>query len=1004
MFIDAEGSIIVAESKAGSLCALARSSQPTPVMSPISGSTNNAMAVTFSTSLPLSNAPAFHYTLDGSLPTKLSPSGTSAAFDGAYSSNGFRTVRMRCFSPDLATSTETSNTYTFYVSAPDLSPAGGTNNNPIAVTLTNATIGAAIYWTLDGTEPSATNGTLYTAPVTMASNGIFKATGLKSGYTNSVTASQTFVFVPDMPIINAASTGSNDIPIALSCTTTNTLIYYTIDGTDPTTASTPYVGTFLMPRNGTIKARAYRSGFFPSAIASTNIVLTVADPQCQPSAATGTNQLTVTLADATTNAILRYTLDGSTPTTNSPVYSNPLVIKTNTLLSAIAFRDGCTTSAVITNQFYIQVDTPIIDPPSGFFPNGTWVTLSVQRTNASIYYTTNGADPANTDTLYTGPFQLARLGTGSDMRIVKARAFAPSTLASAVAQGQAVASNIIGVPADMVGGIGASLVVPIVIDLAADQQVKSLQFRFEVTPSSPNAPPLTNFLEHLTITATNDFVTQGLGSADNNPITNYVRAYINGTTNGIELYSWSENLLFIDFSSVLNLKLKVPNTANGGDTYKLSVLAVSATSDGQQTTVKISPMVSRTLTVSNISYMAGDASPGAWYNAGDFGNGTLDNADLNVAINASLGIRVPYDFSDAFNAMDVYPEGPGIIGDGMISYLDWEHILQRSLGLETNNWVRFWTPGGILGHRQTTPQALVQAQARTTAVSDAQILTTTTQTATNLWLRHALIAAQTVTNQIPGAQCSVPVYIQVLPGFSVAGLQFRAVCTPVDGAPAPATLRFASAGWISAVMAHALSASNQAACIWPLDSLSKPLQGSNLLGYIQFQIPTNAQSGQRYNIQLLSPDGAADYQTQLSLESASGAVWVQSAPTTIGHTVSEQWKTNFFTSVDNTNADSEADPDRDGAPNWQEYLAGTNPTNALSRLQFSQTDIQAGQITLQWQAAAGRTYIIESASTLAGAVWTPLTTNGFTQDQTGSINQPAPVASNRFYRIRLLQP
>jgi hypothetical protein len=115
---------------------------------------------------------------------------------------------------------------------------------------------------------------------------------------------------------------------------------------------------------------------------------------------------------------------------------------------------------------------------------------------------------------------------------------------------------------------------------------------------------------------------------------------------------------------------------------------------------------------------------------------------------------------------------------------------------------------------------------------------------------------------------------------------------------------------------------------------------------------------------------------------------------------------NFFGSLTNALAQDDADPDGDGMPNWQEYLAGTNPTNALSALQFSGAGFASGgaaNINLSWQTAPGRSYVLESSPAAGGNNWTPVNTN------LGDGNAFQVVLTNhtgtaRFYRIQLVQP
>ena len=60
-------------------------------------------------------------------------------------------------------------------SAPSVSPNGGTFSGSATITLSTTTSGAAIRYTLDGTEPSLTNGSLYSDPFTITTSATVKA-------------------------------------------------------------------------------------------------------------------------------------------------------------------------------------------------------------------------------------------------------------------------------------------------------------------------------------------------------------------------------------------------------------------------------------------------------------------------------------------------------------------------------------------------------------------------------------------------------------------------------------------------------------------------------------------------------------------------------------------------------------------------------------------------------------------------------------------------------------
>ena len=321
------------------------------------------------------------------------------------------------------------------VATPMFTPVAGTYTASLSVTITDATAGAAIYFTTDGSTPT-TSSMLYESAISVASaSETIKAIAVKANLLPSAVGQATFAIRPPAatPKLSLApGTYTTTQSVTITDATPATTLYYTTDGSTPTNTSTRYTGAIKVATSETLQAIAYGAGLSGSAVAKAiytiNLPATAA-PVFSPAAGTYTTAQKVTITDATAGATIYYTTDGTTPSTSSSRYTAAISVAASETIRAFATVAQHRNSPVSTGVFAIKpaAATPVFSLAPGTYTGKQTVTIS-DTTPGTLYYTLDGTTPSNTSTRYTGAITVHSTET------INAVDYASGFSASAVAE------------------------------------------------------------------------------------------------------------------------------------------------------------------------------------------------------------------------------------------------------------------------------------------------------------------------------------------------------------------------------------------------------------------------------------------------------------------------------------------------------------------------------------------------------------------------------------------
>jgi N-acetylneuraminic acid mutarotase len=247
----------------------------TPIFEPPPGAYPTAQTVTVKNGMD--NA-TIYYTTDGT-----TPSGSSSVYSGAITVSSTETIRAIASAQNYSSSDVSSATYSILPQAakPQFSVSGGTYTSPQVVVISDSTPGAVIYYNASSVDPT-TASTVYTGPITVSSTGTIRAIAVAPNYANSLVSTEFYTInlqAAATPTFSpAAGTYTSVQTVTISDSTVGAAIYYTTNGSAPTTSSSQYSGPITVASSETVQAIATEMGYGTSDVASAIYTINLPPP------------------------------------------------------------------------------------------------------------------------------------------------------------------------------------------------------------------------------------------------------------------------------------------------------------------------------------------------------------------------------------------------------------------------------------------------------------------------------------------------------------------------------------------------------------------------------------------------------------------------------------------------------------------------------------------------------------------------------------------------------
>jgi hypothetical protein len=395
-----------------------------PTFNPAGGTYYNSRRITITFSVA---GAKIHYTTNGTDPTASSP-----LYSSPISITTTTTLKARALVGTSSWSAVRTAVYNIRYSPPSFSPSPGTYNTAKVVKMAHATVGAKVYYTTNGTLPTISSN-LYTSGITVNTTTTFTARALIGGTIWSPQKTATYNIRYSAPYFTPSG-GTYTTPKSMTMThnVPGAVIYYTTDGSEPTTASRLYSSRIYINQTTTLKARALILGTMWGSTKTATYTINLPKPIFSLSGGTyyGSKRVVMTFPPNTGFVSIYYTTDGSEPTTASNLYTVSVGIDTTMTLRARARINSAAWSAETSATYRIRYYAPRFSSYGGTYTSTKYVTMTPANTGSSIYYTLDGHEPTSGDRRYTTAVLVAGTLTLKARELVHGSVWSPMTTAS----------------------------------------------------------------------------------------------------------------------------------------------------------------------------------------------------------------------------------------------------------------------------------------------------------------------------------------------------------------------------------------------------------------------------------------------------------------------------------------------------------------------------------------------------------------------------------------------